>query len=105
MPQFTNESPFYAGYTKTHKGFVKVLHDIEGFSPIADLISKWKPGIRLNTFFVGAEPMRCGFKVLNHGDNWLNNMMFRQNEKGESVDVKLLDYQISYWVKITSHIA
>lgn len=98
MPQFCSDSPFYAGYVKTHGGFVKVLREIEGFSTIADMIAKWKPGVRLNTFFVGAEPMRCGFKILNHGDDWLNNMMFKVDENEESVDVKLLDYQISYWV-------
>ena len=75
MPQFTSDTPFYAGYVKTHGGFVKVLREIDGFSAIAELIAKWNPGVRLNTFFVGAEPMRCGFKVLNHGDDWINNMM------------------------------
>lgn len=30
------------------------------------------------------------FCVLNHGDCWINNMMFKENEKGEPVDLLLV---------------
>lgn len=30
------------------------------------------------------------FCVLNHGDCWINNMMFKENEKGQPIDVLLV---------------
>ncbi|KAG6798994.1 hypothetical protein HZU73_05797 [Apis mellifera caucasica] len=37
------------------------------------------------------------FCVLNHGDCWINNMMFKENEKGQPIDVLLVDYQMSVY--------
>lgn len=38
----------------------------------------------------------CTFKVLNHGDSWVNNLMFRY-ENGKPVAVIFVDYQMSYY--------
>lgn len=77
-------------------GLTKIIHGLEGFQKIAEKISSWDPIQMINSFFVPSKPMRCGFQVLNHGDDWLNNMMFKR-EEGKTVDVKFLDFQISYW--------
>ncbi|KAK0098767.1 hypothetical protein PV326_003428 [Microctonus aethiopoides] len=37
------------------------------------------------------------FCVLNHGDCWITNFMFRENDNGEPVEVRLLDYQMTVW--------
>ncbi|XP_034950711.1 uncharacterized protein [Chelonus insularis] len=37
------------------------------------------------------------FQVLNHGDCWLNNIMFKENEIGEPQEVRLVDYQMCNW--------
>ncbi|KAK0178832.1 hypothetical protein PV327_007680 [Microctonus hyperodae] len=37
------------------------------------------------------------FCVLNRGDCWINNIMFRENGNGEPIDVRLIDFQISVW--------
>ncbi|KRT85188.1 hypothetical protein AMK59_1204, partial [Oryctes borbonicus] len=34
------------------------------------------------------------FSVINHGDSWVNNMMFCYDEKGKPRDCKYLDYQL-----------
>lgn len=38
----------------------------------------------------------CTFKVLNHGDSWVNNLMFKY-KNGKPVDVIFVDYQMSYY--------
>lgn len=35
------------------------------------------------------------FCVINHGDCWINNFMFKDDERGEPLDVLLVDYQMS----------
>ncbi|XP_031834349.1 uncharacterized protein LOC116427758 isoform X2 [Nomia melanderi] len=37
------------------------------------------------------------FCVLNHGDCWINNIMFKENERGEPVDLRLVDYQMAVY--------
>ncbi|CAK9795946.1 hypothetical protein ANTQUA_LOCUS559 [Anthophora quadrimaculata] len=37
------------------------------------------------------------FCVLNHGDCWINNIMFLENEKGQPVDLLLVDYQMAVY--------
>lgn len=46
------------------------------------------------------------FCVLNHGDCWINNMMFRENEKGEPTDLLLVMNTFLYCVyrKIASEV-
>ncbi|KAK7571139.1 hypothetical protein V9T40_014743 [Parthenolecanium corni] len=37
------------------------------------------------------------FNVLNHGDLKTNNMMFKKDDHGQPVDIKLVDYQTCCW--------
>ncbi|XP_048505694.1 uncharacterized protein LOC105692807 [Athalia rosae] len=39
---------------------------------------------------------RDEFNVLNHGDLWVNNMMFRYDENDKPVDLTFLDFQVSH---------
>lgn len=38
---------------------------------------------------------RGPFTVLNHGDMWLTNFMFKQDQNGDVIQAKLLDFQLS----------
>lgn len=47
---------------------------------------------------VASQPTnRNCFQVLNHGDDWINNMLFKNDEKGNAIDVKFIDFQLSFW--------
>ncbi|KAH0552159.1 uncharacterized protein LOC123270554 [Cotesia glomerata] len=37
------------------------------------------------------------FCVLNHGDCWINNIMFRENDANEPLEVRLIDFQLPVW--------
>ena len=54
--------------------------------------------MKLMTIFMAiAEPMQGGLKVLNHGDDWVNNMMFKYDDEGRVLDTKFIDFQMSFW--------
>lgn len=37
------------------------------------------------------------FKVLNHGDCWVNNMMFKYDANKLPIDIVFIDYQLSFY--------
>ncbi|XP_011296879.1 uncharacterized isoform X2 [Fopius arisanus] len=37
------------------------------------------------------------FQVLNHGDLWVNNLMFKDDKNGEPLEMRMVDYQMCVW--------
>ncbi|CRL03776.1 CLUMA_CG016261, isoform B [Clunio marinus] len=98
MPLFPTDGPMAEGFEKMSKTFEDSIRNYGGHDDIADKISRWNMKKLLTAFVDIAKPMRCGFQILNHGDTWLNNMMFKFDKQTNSaVDVRLIDYQMSFW--------
>lgn len=93
-PEQFEKSMFVFG--TIHKIFVEAVEKC-GLPEIAQKISQWDPNALMGVFLLVAEPMRSGLKVLNHGDDWVNNILFKKDETGKTIDAKFIDFQLSFW--------
>ena len=79
------------------KCFVEAIKSYGDCDEYADKIAKWDIKKICSSFVDLGEPMKNGFQILNHGDMWVNNFMIKSDSEGKPIDVKLIDYQMSYW--------
>lgn len=97
MPENPELNPFYEGFMKMYRGFLHHVRGYGGCEVYAEKIENWDINRLMTQWMDVAEPMKSGFKVLNHGDMWLNNMMFRSDAEGNPLEVSLIDYQLPFW--------
>uniref|UniRef100_A0A182J9E2 CHK kinase-like domain-containing protein n=1 Tax=Anopheles atroparvus TaxID=41427 RepID=A0A182J9E2_ANOAO len=64
----------------------------EEYTQDLELVSRRIYQLLVDTWAVNTE----GFNVLNHGDAWMNNMLF-SHENGTVAQVAFVDYQFSAW--------
>ncbi|XP_016963881.1 uncharacterized protein LOC108033786 [Drosophila biarmipes] len=67
-----------------------------GFERIAAKIGKYMENQRANLERSQA-PLEKEIKVLNHGDLWVNNMLFKYDAAKRPQDLILIDFQLSVW--------
>ncbi|EDV31512.1 uncharacterized protein Dana_GF15396 [Drosophila ananassae] len=67
-----------------------------GFERIAGKIAKYLQNHRANLERSQA-PQDKEIRVLNHGDLWVNNMMFKYDGNKRPQDLVLIDFQMSVW--------
>lgn len=86
-----------------HSEFLKAICSLNLSSSCKEKIASWSTqklliNSRLMIPRVASQPTnRNCFQVLNHGDDWINNMLFKNDEKGNAIDVKFIDFQLSFW--------
>ena len=97
MPPMDLDSGFALGFMKMFRAWQLAIRNYGDCDVFADKIDKWDSSKLFTQFIDVAEPMRCGFQVLNHGDAWLNNMMFKSDEDNNPLEVCLIDFQINFW--------
>jgi len=96
-PRFPKDGPLGKACKKFFNAFFDGVKDLDVSDACVGKIARWDPVAMLDAGFIGCERMKCGFTVLNHGDDWINNMMFKLDEDGNTVDFRLLDFQMSFW--------
>lgn len=97
MPALPEDSPFAEGFFKIFEAFAAAVRNYGDCNVYADKIDQWNRSKLLSSWLDVAEPMRCGFQVLNHGDIWLNNMMFKFDGENNPIDVSMIDFQGPFW--------
>lgn len=94
---FSEDSPMAKGFTAIYRNFIECLRSYGDCNEYADKIATWDREKFMNCWITVAEPMKCGFETLTHGDFWLNNMMFKLNDAMEPEDTIMLDFQGNAW--------
>uniref|UniRef100_A0A1B6E7P5 CHK kinase-like domain-containing protein n=2 Tax=Clastoptera arizonana TaxID=38151 RepID=A0A1B6E7P5_9HEMI len=75
----------------TFHSFRSVLEEWNGFQHIAEFIKN-----NLNSLWdkiVEIHSTKKHLRVLNHGDPWVSNMLFKYDDSGKIIDIKLIDLQ------------
>lgn len=76
--------------------FTKAVKTWDGFEDFEEKSRRVLETIRDDVCDV-AVPRKDILNVLNHGDLWLNNMMFKYDSDGNIVDFRLVDFQQSFY--------
>lgn len=87
------DNPLSKAFVRTHDEFIKALKSYGGCDEYVEKVEKWDRDLLATGFLYESKPMKCGLRVLNHGDVWTNNMMF----KLDTNEVLLIDYQLCFW--------
>lgn len=93
----SKDSPIVSGFISLINSFIESVKNYGDCDEYVEKISGWNRCNISEMFLDIAAPMRNGFVVLNHGDAWMNNMMFMIDESGKPADVLMIDYQGSFW--------
>lgn len=79
------------------KNVLDIMGEIEDCQPASRLMNERIDELA-ESFKMSCLPKSKGLNVLNHGDLWVNNIMFKYNNSEEVTDVKLIDYQLGRYV-------
>jgi hypothetical protein len=91
-----NPPPMFVAFSNMGAAFVANVKSWSGFEKYSEVLDKWDCSKVPLSLAKVAEPMRNGFRVLNHADLWVNNFMFKYDE-GNLSDVLFIDYQMPFW--------
>jgi len=92
-PKGNSEDPLAIAFVRMHQEFVNALRSYGGCDEYANKVEKWDRDLLSTGYMYESKPMKCGLQVLNHGDVWTNNMMF----KLDTNEVLIIDYQLCFW--------
>lgn len=79
------------------KSFTESIKKYGDCGVYADKIARWDKSKFATQWFDVATPMDSGFIVMNHGDIWINNILYKSDADGNPLDVSMIDFQGSFW--------
>ncbi|CAG2055221.1 unnamed protein product [Timema podura] len=79
------------------KKLKEVVEGMNGFERFVEKIQRIHDDLMDNMIMM-MNPEKNVFRVMNHGDFWVNNMLFSYDEKDKVSDIKMLDFQMSKFV-------
>ncbi|KAG5678864.1 hypothetical protein PVAND_008495 [Polypedilum vanderplanki] len=91
------EIDFVKGFIRMFEELIKALERFGDCEIYVEKLKKFNHKSTFNEFINDDSEMKCGLKVLNHGDLWINNIMFKIDTNQNVNDVLLLDYQLGFW--------
>ncbi len=99
MPPVDTEkpNPLFQGFNSIVSAFCEHVKSWPSSKDFVDTLNQWDYPKGIMSFIEVANPMKCGFRVLNHADLWVNNFMFRYNEDQTPAEVLYIDFQGSFW--------
>lgn len=71
-----------------------IVKEMQISDVLVDLISSKAETIASSLLRL-CKPKDSGLNVLNHGDLWVNNVLFKHSSSGDIVDIKFIDFQIA----------
>lgn len=102
MPELPEDSPMTEGFKKMYEAFCDAIKNYGDCDEVYETLARWDFKKLLTLWVDIAEPMKCGFLAMNHGDIWLNNMLFKSDEENNPIDVSMIDFQGSFWASPSS---
>ncbi|GAB0088770.1 LOC111604862 [Sergentomyia squamirostris] len=82
-------------YSSMYNGLMEMLEEWPPATPYLPKLRLWK-GRVFDAVYELLKSEKDSFNVLNHGDAWTNNLMFRQSVLGKP-EVIFIDFQLSSW--------
>lgn len=70
-----------------------MINEMEGCKQTADYISE-KTETLFDSLMDLCKPREGSLNVLNHGDFWMTNVMFKHDDSGKAVEIKFIDFQV-----------
>jgi thiamine kinase-like enzyme len=96
FPPMAKDSPYYQSMENILNTFRRKVTSWPGYDHYKEIFEKWDVSKVISILTEIAEPTKSGFVVLNHGNLWMNNLLYREN-KDEASDVTFIDFQSSFW--------